>query len=180
MKNMRNIKFFLWIGFLCLISFFGIKASAQETNVSAAAKVSAIIVSPIVIVKRADLNFGNILAGSDGSVVKIDPENAASVADGASLSLTNRGTVSAAKFSITGFPNATYTISVPSSILLTREGGSETLFVDGIVTSPSATGSLSDNGEQTISVGGTVHVEANQTPGTYSNENGLSVTVAYQ
>jgi hypothetical protein len=179
MKNMENIKFFLWIGFLCLISFCGFKLYAQG-NASATAKVSAVIVSPIVIIKRADLNFGNILAGSDVSVVKIDPENAASVADGASLSSINRGTVSAAKFSVTGFPHAAYTISVTSSILLTREGGSETLLVDGIVTSPSATGSLSENGEQTIGVGGTVHVDANQTPGTYTNENGLSVTVSYQ
>ena len=60
MKNMENIKFFLWIGFLCLISFCGFKLYAQG-NASATAKVSAVIVSPIVIIKRADLNFGNIL-----------------------------------------------------------------------------------------------------------------------
>ena len=180
MKNMENIAFFLWIGFLCLISFFGIKVCAQETSTSATAKVSATIVSPIVIVKEADLNFGNILAGTDVNVVKIDPENTVPTVDGTTLSSTNRGTVSAAKFSVTGFPHAAYSISVTSSILLTREGGSETLLVDGIVTSPSATGSLSDNGEQTIAVGGTIRVDADQTPGTYVNENGLSVTVSYQ
>ena len=54
------------------------------------------------------------------------------------------------------------------------------MVVDNITTTPTTSGTLSENGEQTIKIGATLHVEANQAIGTYENANEMTVTVAYQ
>nr|WP_129595554.1 DUF4402 domain-containing protein [Seramator thermalis] len=52
--------------------------------------------------------------------------------------------------------------------------------MDEIQSTPSESGRLSNKGEQTVTVGGTIHLEENQPIGIYESPEGLSVTVSYQ
>jgi hypothetical protein len=52
--------------------------------------------------------------------------------------------------------------------------------MDEIQSTPSENGGLSDKGEQTVTVGGTIHIEENQPIGIYESPEGLRVTVSYQ
>lgn len=69
---------------------------------------------------------------------------------------------------------------MPLSLTLMRQGGSEVLIMDEIQSTPAETGRLSNKGEQTVTVGGTIHLEENQPIGIYESPEGLSVTVSYQ
>ena len=180
MKNMENIAFFLWIGLLCLISLWAIEICAQEKSASATADVTVTIVNPIRIEKKSDLIFGDIIRGKGRGAVRVEAENSILLRGGVSLGPSNGKSVSAAKFLITGSPHATYTIVVPLSLTLTRQGGSEVLIMDEIQSTPFETGRLSNKGEQTVTVGGTIHIEENQPIGIYESSEGLSVTVSYQ
>ena len=51
--------------------------------------------------------------------------------------------------------------------------------VDNFVSNPSGTGLLSASGSQTVNVGATLNVAANQVAGTYENTTDLKVTVNY-
>lgn len=154
--------------------------SAQSPSASATAKVTATVVTPIKISKTTDLSFGNIVAGSNRGTVKIETNNTRTSTGDITLPTSSPGVITAAQFTVSGHPNATYSISVPTSLTVTRQGGTETMVIDNIITNPTTTGTLSENGEQTVKVGATLHIEANQAIGTYENENGITVTVAYQ
>lgn len=180
MKNMENIEFFLWIGFLSVICLWGIEISAQEKSASATANVTVTIVNPIRIEKKSDMIFGDIIGGKGRGAVRVEAENSILLREAVSLGPSNGKSVSAAKFLVTGSPRATYTIVVPPSLILTRQGGSEVLIMDEIQSTPSESGRLSNKGEQTVTVGGTIHLEENQPIGIYESPEGLSVTVSYQ
>jgi len=146
-----------------------VTASATGT-----ATATARIVQPLEIVKQADLAFGNIAAGiADGSVT-IALDGSRSGMGG--VTLIAAGNVnSAASFDIQGYPGASFTIDLPSSIDI--ESGNDEMEVDNFVSSLGATNSLSNQGTATLVVGATLNVEANQAPGLYSGT--FDVVVAY-
>jgi hypothetical protein len=51
--------------------------------------------------------------------------------------------------------------------------------VNAFTSSPSATGTLSGTGSQTLTVGATLNVAAGQAAGSYTNSTGVLVTVNY-
>jgi len=175
---MKKLIFLLTCFFI--IAFAAHQICAQSPSASATAKATATIVAPIKISKTSDLSFGNIVAGSSSGTVKIETDNARSHSGDVTLPALSPGTITAAQFTVSGLPNASYSIAVPASIIITREGGTEIMVVDNITTTPTTSGTLSENGEQTIKIGATLHVEANQAIGTYENANEMTVTVAYQ
>lgn len=141
--------------------------------------VRADFTTAISISKVKDLNFGNaIMSGVAGTVV-LAPAGGRSATGG--VTLASGGLVQPATFTVSGDANATYSISsFPSSITLNGPGGA-TLIVSPVTSVPSAasagTGLLDGTGQQTLAVGGTLNVGANQTPGGYSGT--FSVTVVY-
>jgi hypothetical protein len=175
---MKKLIFLLTCFFI--IAFAAHQMRAQSSSASATAKATATIVAPIKIAKTTDLSFGNIVAGSSSGTVKIETDNARSYSGDVTLPALSPGTITAAQFMVSGLPNASYSIAVPASIIITREGGTESMLVDNITTTPATSGTLSENGEQIINVGATLHVDANQEEGVYTNESGMTVTVAYQ
>jgi hypothetical protein len=149
-------------------------AKAQSTPSVATATASAQIIQPLVITKVADLAFGNIAAGTTSGTVVIDTDGNR-MGDGG-ITLITAGSVSnAANFSITGYPDATFTIELPTSILIASSDNQMT--VDNFVSSLGETSSLDAMGESMLNVGATLNVEANQAPGLY--EGTFDVTVAY-
>jgi hypothetical protein len=166
--NLRN-------GFL-ILSLIGFSISGH-TQVTASANVSATIVTPISITKTYDLNFGNIAPSSSGGEVVIDPAGSRSASGGVTLPGTV-GTVAAASFHVTGTPNYSYSITLPS-VPLTISSGGDNMTVNVFASEPAVTGTLDASGSQTINVGATLHVVGSQTPGFYASGTPFTVTVNY-
>ena len=175
---MKKLIFLLTCFFI--IAFAAHQMCAQSSSASATAKVTATIVAPIKIAKTTDLSFGNIIAGTSRGTVKIETDDSRTHTGDVTLPTSSPETITAAQFTVSGLPHASYSIAVPASLTIVREGGTEMMVVDNITTTPATSGTLSENGEQIIKIGATLHVEANQAEGLYTNENGMKVTVAYQ
>ncbi len=169
MKNLTKL-----LAIALVILSFSTKTSAQS---SATATSTATIVTPISITKTVDMNFGNVAVTSTGGTVVLTPAGARSTTGGVTLPATN-GTVAAASFNVTGEGTYTYAITLPSSVTLTRNSGSETMTVNAFTSNPSTTGQLTA-GAQTLTVGATLNVSATQAAGTYVSGTPFTVTVNY-
>ena len=150
---------------------------AQTQTGSATANATATIVQAVSITKNADLNFGKIIADpTEEGKVAIQTDGTRTIAAGNVVLFNTESNHQAASFKASGSAGRTYSLSFPASATLTREGGSETMTVEGFV--HNATGRLDDaTGEETFNVGGTLKVGANQAPGQYTGT--FTVTAAY-
>jgi hypothetical protein len=152
----------------------------QNAQGTAYASCSATIVTPINLVKLDDLHFGNIAIGNSIGSVQLNPEGTRTVTGGATLPSVS-GTVSAAEFTVFGMEGYSYSVLLPSSVIITNTTGtgSETMLVDMFVSNPSSNGTLGTNGSETLDIGATVHVSGNQPYGNYISPTPFEVTVAY-
>jgi hypothetical protein len=148
---------------------------AQTASATQSATANATIITPIAIAHVADLNFGNIVAGTGIGTVIVDTEGDRTKTGDVILPSATLGTVNAAEFTVTGLADATYAITLPTSIDIS-ETGETTMTVDNFTSNPSGTGTLA-GGTQTLSVGARLNVGAGQVAGDYTGE--FSVTVAY-
>lgn len=158
-----------------LIGFTSI-AFAQTTG-NADANLNIII--PISITNDTELNFGNILAsGSQGNVI-VAFNGTRTRSGGATFISSSPGTVSAAQFTVNGQVNATYSITLPnnSAVKLTKPGGTNMTVRQFKHSLGSTTPKLNSAGTQVFTVGATLRVNANQSPGFYSST--FNITVAY-
>jgi hypothetical protein len=170
---LRILKFF---ALAILITGFSAKAIAQ---VSATATSSATIVTPITIANQANMNFGNIAVNSSAGTVVLPAAAvpARTVTGGCTLPAT-AGTVSSARFNVTGQTGYTYAITLPASASLTGPGAPMT--ANAFVSSPTvALGGVLTGGAQLLYVGATLNVGASQTAGAYTTGAAFTVTVNY-
>jgi Domain of unknown function (DUF4402) len=150
-------------------------AFAQATTTATA---TGTVITTIGVTKTVDMNFGNVaVQASSGGTVVMTPVAVRSATGGVTLP-TNAGTVTAASFAITGQGSYTYAITLPS-MDLTITSGSNTMAVNTFTSSPTATGTLSVLGTQTLNVGATLNVAAGQPAGVYLSPTPFSVTVNY-
>ncbi|MDB5026102.1 MAG: hypothetical protein JWP78_3857 [Mucilaginibacter sp.] len=161
------------------IMMIGFSASsfAQTDVKTATASANATIITPITITKVNDLNFGNIVATTTGGTVVLSPASARTEL-GVQLSAVS-GTVSAASFTVTGQSGYAYTVTLPADGYAIKTGGGtapETMTLTSFTSN--STGTLT-GGTQTLSVGATLNVVANQTAGVYTNATGFDVSVNY-
>ena len=144
---------------------------AQST---ASADASANIVEPLQITKTADLKFGNIAAGPSAGQVDMSISDVRTATGG--VTLIAAGNVSnAAAFDIIGYADASFTISLPASILIAS--GANDMLVDNFTSSLGAASTLDAAGAAALKVGATLNVDANQPVGLYTGS--FDVTVAY-
>ncbi|GAA4464572.1 hypothetical protein GCM10023093_15170 [Nemorincola caseinilytica] len=173
---MKNIFKSLAIATVAVIGF----SNSSFAQASATASASANIITPISIVKTVDMNFGNVavsatLAGT--AVLAPAGTRTTGGAGGVTLPATT-GTVAAASFTVSGQGGYTYAITLPVSCVIT-DGATHNMTVDNFTSSPSATGTLSSGGTETLNVGATLNVAAGQAAGLYTNATGVPVTVNY-
>jgi len=150
-------------------------AAAAPVPATANATGRATILKSLSVLKKADLDFGKLLAGGAGTAV-INPVSGALTTTGA---LTPVGSgAHRALFTATGSRNSVVLIRLPKNpVTLTRVGGTETMTVsnwtlDGSTNRRFPLGSAFDFG-----VGGTLNVAAGQADGTYSGT--FTITVQY-
>jgi uncharacterized protein with beta-barrel porin domain len=150
------------------ISFESVKAQTATAN------AAATIVTPISIAKTGDLNFGAIVPSASAGTVIVGSDNSIDKTGGVTL-IPQLGTHSAASFTVSGAATATYYVTVPTNVTLTKDGGTETMTVSPFT--HNATGTLDATGAEDFNVGATLAVAANQAPGVYNGS--FSVTVTY-
>jgi hypothetical protein len=151
------------------------QVKAQTASASAQAKATANIITPIKIAKGADLNFGNIVAGTSQGTVTVDTVGNRTAIGGVILPTAIPGTVNAAKFIVSGLPEATYAITLPTSTTISTSGGAS-MTVDEFTSNPSGSGLLT-GGTQELYVGAKLTVNSNQPRGKYTGT--FDVSVAY-
>jgi hypothetical protein len=146
---------------------------AQDTA-SDNATVSAGIVSVITISNEAGLNFGKVISDATGGTVIIAPDDARTgTAQFVTVATSNP---SAASFTVNAADNYTYNVTYNMSGVLTS--GANTMVVDTFTNDLGTDSRLGTGGDETMTVGATLTVGANQAVGPYLGT--LNVQVAYE
>lgn len=161
----------------CATGVSAMMAVAAWTNLQAAtatATVDANIIKSIGMTTLNGLSFGDISAGPTSGTVIMTPAGSRTATGGTTINSSTSGNPST--FDVVGEPNASFTITLPASVLLSN-AASNTMTVDNFTSSPTPTGVLDNNGQQKLFVGATLNVSANQPFGTYTGQ--MSVTVDY-
>jgi hypothetical protein len=137
--------------------------------------VRADFTTPISVSGSPVLSFGNLTVSGAAGTVVLTPENVRSATGG--VRLASGGGAEPATFTVGGDAGASYTIDFPSSNI-PLSGPAPGVTIGPFTSTPSGTGTLDAiTGHQTVKVGGTLNVGANQASGAYSGT--FSVTVAY-
>lgn len=157
------------------LPFLAASAAASAAPVSASAGGTASVLTPLSIIKTADLDFGTIVATGAGTAV-IDPVNRTLTTTGL---LVPSGTRShPAGFTATGSRNAVVLVRVPKNpITVTRVGGTETMTVGNWTLDGNINRRVPANQTFDFAVGATLNVGAGQAEGTYVGS--FDVTVQY-
>ncbi|MEO7815359.1 MAG: DUF4402 domain-containing protein [Sphingomicrobium sp.] len=128
---------------------------------------------PLTLVKTADMNFGDLTVTTGGTAT-IDPNTGLmSVTTGL---LAVGGTPSPGRFTGVASRLALIVIRTPTSVLLKRSGGTETLTLDSF-TLDGFFIRLVGATPYVFAVGGALHVPAGTVDGTYVGQ--VDVTVEY-
>jgi hypothetical protein len=166
-------------GLALALTIFGFSTTDTFAQVSATATATATVVTPIQITKQVDINFGTLAVSATGGTVILTPAGGRSTTSGVVLPAT-ASTITAASFDITGQPNYTYAITLPSTAtILTRNTGTETMSVGTFTSTPSLTGTLDGSGNQPLKVGATLTVGSLQAAGVYVSGTPFTVIVNY-
>jgi len=152
-------------------------ASAQN-GASKTASITTTIIQGMSVTNTSSLRFGAMIPGSLGGTATVSPNGIRTATGTITLLTASAYPASAASFSLIGAPNLGYTITLPTSVTLTLQGGSNTILLTALTSSPAATGSLSSTGTGTLTVGGTIAVSSSQAAGVYSGT--FTVTLSYQ
>ncbi|WP_242692267.1 DUF4402 domain-containing protein [Aridibaculum aurantiacum] len=169
------------VGLGLILAAFSTGVNAQA---SATATAAANIINPISITKNVDLNFGNVaVQASTGGTVVLTPAGGRTATSGVTLPAV-AGTVTAAQFTVSGEGARTYSITLPSSVVL--ENGSNTMTANNFTSDPTNTtgagllsGSAGGTGTQVVRVGATLNVDPAQAAGAYISLTPFTVTVNY-
>lgn len=151
--------------------------SSIAANTSASS--TGVVVTPIAISKATDMVFGKFAAVTGGTIT-VSTSGARTVS-GAVIGMS--GTPAAAKFDVTGEPDATYSINLAAPATLDAGPGETMAFAvvsdltGANTTSGNATSGTLTGGAQSIYVGGVLTVASAQPPGTYSGS--VVATVEY-
>lgn len=159
---------------LMLISVLGITASPLSVAATVTASVDVQISTNIAVSAATGMTFGDLTAGPSGGAVVMDTDGKRTATG--SVELNSASPSSPATFNISGTPNSTYSVLLPDSVTLS-DGGANQITVSNFLSNPDASGQLSSSGEQSVSIGGTLSIGANQGFGDYAGS--MQVTINY-
>jgi len=161
--------------FLAVLLALLMPAAASAAPATSTTTTQATVLSPLSVIKNADLDFGKLSVTTAGTAV-IDPVSGVLSTTGG---VTNVNTSAhPATFTGTGSKNSVVHIRIPTTpITLTRVGGTETMTVSTWTLDGPVNRKIPPSDVFTFAVGGTLNVAAAQTQGTYVGT--FSVTVQY-
>ena len=137
---------------------------------------NAIVLKPLSLVKKTNMDFGTLIASATAGTATIDPVTGTLSTTGGVTPVP--GGVSPAVFLGAGSRNAPYQIRLPKNpITLTRVGGTETMIVSNWTLDGPTNRKIGANEAFSFNVGARLAVAANQRDGTYVGT--FDVTVHY-
>ena len=138
--------------------FFGIPGIRVQAQVTVTSQVFAEVVSAITATETSQLNFGRFSPETAGGEVIVDPQGGRSTYGTVILVA---GIHNSASFYITGEPDATYSITLPTiPVVITNVNNSKTMHVTDWSSIPIAgkgSGVL-HGGSQTVNIGAALQV----------------------
>jgi hypothetical protein len=150
-------------------------ATAQPVGAAVRPRATVALIYPLTVVKKTDMDFGYLSAVTAGTAV-LDPNANTLTTTGGVRAMG--GSPTAAEFIGASESSAVVNIKVPSqAILLSRDGGTETMRLDNWTLQGQSKRSLARRSSFTFRVGGTLHVAAGQVEGYYTGT--FDVTVQY-
>ena len=170
MKNLGQIIFFV----VFLLSGTFAFAQTGGSVASATAATTVIIVHPLKIENRNDLHFGEIASPLSEAIAVVSPAGAES----GTVTWADKSLITAASFDVTGEANHTVYITLPSVYTVTNGADAITIY-NFVSNHPAGVFMLNADGMGRIDVGATLRASANQDVGTYTNPNGLEVSISY-
>ena len=165
------MKFVLPVAFLVGASLLG-AGSAMAAPVSKTATATAQILLPLSVINSRSLDFGLLSANSAGTAT-IDPTTDVLTTTGGIVQAG--GAPISAKFTGTAGGLNLVFIRVPTSVILTRVGGTETMLVNQWVIEGGAFRLFTARTAFDFRVGATLNVSATQFPGTYGGTYNVDV-----
>jgi hypothetical protein len=140
------------------------------------ADAGAIVLKPLSLIKKTDMDFGTLITSATAGTATIDPVGGGVTTTGGVTPVGNA--TSAAIFLGAGSRNAPYQIRLPNKpITLTRVGGTETMTVTNWTLDGPTNRKIGANEAFQFGVGAQLSVAANQMDGTYVGT--FDVTVHY-
>ena len=152
-------------------------AASAQTTASADASADARVVAGLSLERLADLRFGSIIKSYQEGAVTIDPNNGSISYDGGAARGQNTS-YQMAQFRAAGEPGYLFSVSLPSQVVITRQGGGEQMWIHDLRTSEGAGVLNNEGGTQRFNVGGRLGIGSNQAVGVYSGS--FTVAVQYQ
>lgn len=170
---MKKLTSIIAIAFLMTLGF---NAVADNNTATSNATASAKIMTPITINTESHLQFGTFSSTGNAGTVTIEASLAGTRTSDPSITLSALDNGGSASYTVTGEANATYVITLPSSI--TISDGTNSMDIDNFTSNHDENiGTLNASGSEIIFVGATINVDANQAAGEYSGS--YDVTVSY-
>ena len=162
---------------LALISVLFIDKGIAQVSVSSTA--TAQVIAALTATETAQLNFGRFSPETQGGTILLTPDG---VLTTQGTVVTGGGSHSSASFYITGEPNATFSIILPSTpAILTNNASSKTMQVTGwqSIPAPGVGAGKLTGGSLTVQVGAALNVgDVNANPvGIYTGS--YSITFTY-
>lgn len=160
-----------------IAAFIALPVSLMAVNVPVSADAKAKIIAPIQLANSTALDFGTISTSAALGTVTIPATVTPTAAATGGVTILS-STKTAATFTLTGMPNATYILTLPASAATLKDNsglGTNEMTVDTWI--ESATETISIGGSDIFYVGGTLHIGASQIAGDYKGT--FQITVAY-
>ena len=164
LKNQLGAAFIAW----------GLTVPSLTIAATVNTAVNVQITTNITVSAATGMVFGDMTAGPLGGAVVMDTDGMR-VATG-SVDLNSASVSSPATFAVSGTPNSTYTVILPTSVMLS-DGGANRIIVTNFRSTPDAAGQLNSSGVQAVTIGGTLNIGANQSFGDYSGS--MAVVINY-
>jgi hypothetical protein len=155
----------------------GVVVWAQPT-VQAPVAATATVASTLSITSATALGFGSFVPDTTAATVVIAPQSASFRSRTGNISLLDSGAGAPSTVSLSGAPNMTFSVNLPSSpVTLSGPNSSAMTMTNFTSNLGAAKGTIGGGGTSSFLVGATLNVGASQTPGSYSGS--FSVTVSY-
>jgi hypothetical protein len=123
------------------------------------------------------MDFGRLTVNATPGTVALSAAAAPTRTPTGGVTLMTGGTITAARFTVTGLAGATYSITLPANGVVSLTGPGAPMAANSFVSSPAVAGTLT-GGTEILYVGATLSVAGGQTPGVYTSA-AFTVTVNY-
>jgi hypothetical protein len=164
------------IGMIAAFAQQGYTQNASSLGANSTATIVSAIKIEVLPGDNSDLKFGTIIAHTtQNGTVTVSPAGQRTISTGYLTAIGS--THASAQFKVTGQPNVSISVMLPSNPVTITSAGGQTMTVDEFSADAGAGVALNDSGSKTVNVGGKLHVGAGQASANYTGT--FSVTFSY-